>query len=161
MGHPDVIQLFNNVKAPYNISQPTSAIASKALEPQSLLRWDSTLLKIQKDHADLSKALLTMRSVASMRGGLDANFLLVRLKSLVAGTDDTQFAELMYKRMAEHRCTNQVSSTQSLQNVVVRFRGREHGCEGCLRVTVGTSTENADLLSLWRLIEDEIIRDFA
>jgi histidinol-phosphate aminotransferase len=34
-----------------------------------------------------------------------------------------------YERLAENR------------GVVVRFRGKEHGCLGCLRITVGTEEE--------------------
>lgn len=37
----------------------------------------------------------------------------------------------MYKKMAEDR----------LENVVVRYRGSEPGCDGCLRITVGTDKE--------------------
>jgi histidinol-phosphate aminotransferase len=34
--------------------------------------------------------------------------------------------------------------------VVVRFRGREMGCYGCLRVSIGTSQENCVLLEKLR-----------
>ena len=30
--------------------------------------------------------------------------------------------------------------------VVVRFRGGEAGCEGCLRITIGNSRENRELV---------------
>jgi histidinol-phosphate aminotransferase len=36
---------------------------------------------------------------------------------------------MVYERLAENR------------GVVVRFRGKEHGCLGCLRITVGTEEE--------------------
>ena len=36
-------------------------------------------------------------------------------------------------------------ATQS--GVVVRFRGNEIGCKGCLRITVGTVEENTTLIS--------------
>jgi histidinol-phosphate aminotransferase len=36
---------------------------------------------------------------------------------------------MVYERLAEN------------SGVVVRFRGKEHGCLGCLRITVGTEEE--------------------
>ena len=41
----------------------------------------------------------------------------------------------MYKALAEH------------EGVVVRYRGSEPGCTGCLRITVGTDAENTTALA--------------
>jgi histidinol-phosphate aminotransferase len=35
------------------------------------------------------------------------------------------------------------------ENVVIRFRGKELLCDGCLRITVGTPTENDLLVKKW------------
>ena len=40
----------------------------------------------------------------------------------------------MYKELAEK------------EGIVVRFRGKEYGCDGCLRITVGTEEENRVLI---------------
>jgi histidinol-phosphate aminotransferase len=45
------------------------------------------------------------------------------------GKPDNVTALAVYERLAETK------------GVVVRFRGKEHGCLGCLRVTVGTEDE--------------------
>jgi histidinol-phosphate aminotransferase len=45
------------------------------------------------------------------------------------GKPDNVTALMVYERLAENR------------GVVVRFRGKEHGCLGCLRITVGTEEE--------------------
>jgi histidinol-phosphate aminotransferase len=45
------------------------------------------------------------------------------------GKPDNKKAERIYKSMAEN------------DQVVVRFRGNEVGCEACLRITVGTAEE--------------------
>lgn len=50
------------------------------------------------------------------------------------GKPDNVRAAKLYKEMAEHR------------GVVVRFRGNENGCEGCLRITVGTKEENQEVV---------------
>lgn len=47
------------------------------------------------------------------------------------GKPDNQRAQKVYKTMAEE------------EGVVVRYRGGEPGCEGCLRVTVGSEEENS------------------
>ena len=47
---------------------------------------------------------------------------------------DNKRAEKCYKFMAES------------DKVVVRFRGNEIGCEGCLRVTVGTMEECVEVV---------------
>lgn len=46
------------------------------------------------------------------------------------GKPDNKRAQNVYKTMAEE------------EGVVVRYRGGEAGCEGCLRITVGSEEEN-------------------
>jgi len=60
-----------------------------------------------------------------------ANFLLVQIgsKEEQGREPDNERSEKIYKWMAEK------------DQVVVRFRGNELGCKGCLRVTVGTREE--------------------
>lgn len=66
-------------------------------------------------------------------GGLDANFLLVQIVD-GEGRPDNRIAEGLYVSLAE------------TMGVVVRFRGMETGCEGSLRITVGTKDEMKTLL---------------
>jgi histidinol-phosphate aminotransferase len=73
--------------------------------------------------------------IAAPIGSPHANFLLVPiLASDGSGKPDSSRAQRVYKRMAEE------------MGVVVRFRGNETGCEGCLRVTIGTKEENVIML---------------
>lgn len=67
-------------------------------------------------------------------GGNDANFILIPI--LEKGTDkpDSERAHKVYKALAEEN------------GVVVRYRGNEPGCKGCLRITVGTEEENKVVL---------------
>lgn len=73
-----------------------------------------------------------MRSlgVIGILGKPHANFLLVQIGNKHdVSQPDNERSERLYKHMAEE------------DKVVVRFRGKELGCEGCLRVTVGSREE--------------------
>ena len=67
--------------------------------------------------------------VGRLRGGFDSNFLLIEMLDRPNGKPDNNVALKVYERLAEQK------------GVVVRFRGKEHGCMGCLRITVGTEKE--------------------
>lgn len=125
---PDVARLLNSLKAPYNISSPTSALASYALGADGLaaMRANRARLVAQRDR--LVAALPAIPGVGRLRGGTASNFLLYEMLD-AAGRPDNATALAVYEGLAETK------------GVVVRFRGREHGCEGCLRVTVGTEDE--------------------
>lgn len=58
----------------------------------------------------------------------NANFILAQIGNK-DGQVDNERAKSIYERMAR------------VDQVVVRFRGNEPGCEGCLRITVGTEEE--------------------
>lgn len=63
-------------------------------------------------------------------GANEANFILVPvLAKDGSGRPDSKRANAVYTSMAESR------------GVVVRYRGNELGCEGCLRITVGSEDE--------------------
>ncbi len=76
----------------------------------------------------LLKELPKVKGVGRFRGGTASNFLLVEILD-TQGKPDNVTALKTYERLAENR------------GVVVRFRGKEHGCLGCLRITVGTESE--------------------
>jgi len=129
---PEIAALLNNMKAPYNISSPTSAIATAALKEDSLRRMRLNRAKILQQRDRLLKELPQIPGIGRFRGGTDANFLLVEILDKPrdeGGQPDNPTALALYETMAGHR------------GVVVRFRGKEFGCEGCLRITVGTERE--------------------
>ncbi|KAG5177008.1 histidinol-phosphate transaminase [Tribonema minus] len=122
--HADVVQLMNNVKAPYNVNRLSEEVARTALSNLSLYRQRVAQLLEQRD-----KLMETLRNEPYVRRVLpsDANFFLVEI----------EHAHTIYLHMAEN-------------GVVVRFRGNELHCTDCLRITVGTAEENAKLLELLR-----------
>jgi histidinol-phosphate aminotransferase len=123
-----IASLLNNLKAPYNISSPTSAIASQALENGGLSVMRANRGKIITQRDRLLNELPKIQGIGRFRGGVASNFLLVEMLD-TEGKPDNVTALNVYERLAENR------------GVVVRFRGREHGCLGCLRITVGTEEE--------------------
>lgn len=121
LGAPDVIQLMNNVKAPYNVNSLTSQLALQTFEHVDRLHTNvATLLQQRNVVANALQGLDFVTRVYES----DANFLLFRLASK---------AKQVYKTMAD-------------QGVVTRFRGTEIHCHECIRVTIGTPDENAAFL---------------
>lgn len=129
---PDIAGLLNNLKAPYNISSPTSALATAALESENLAVMRENRAKILSQRDRLMKELPKISGIGRFLGGTDSNFLLVEILDgprQSGGRPDNVTALAVYEILAEQR------------RVVVRFRGKELGCEGCLRITVGTERE--------------------
>ena len=117
---PQIIQLFRNVKYPYNIGADTLELAEKLLQKDIKEQVDIIL----KERARLSKELPKFPCVKQVYPS-DANFLLVQV---------TQPKEL-YRYLLEG-------------GIIVRDRSSIPACKGCLRITVGTPDENERLLSL-------------
>ncbi|KAJ5767313.1 uncharacterized protein N7511_004929 [Penicillium nucicola] len=130
---PEIARLLNSLKAPYNISSPTSALASAALTGPNMavMRGYREQIIAQRDR--LLRELPSIPGVGQFLGGYDANFLLVQILD-ASGQPSNTTAVAAYEAMAEKR------------GVVVRFRGKELGCEGCLRITVGTEAEVSKFL---------------
>lgn len=92
-----------------------------------------TLVESRKQ---LQKSLesLSALGVGDIIGGNDANFLMVPILNKETRLPDNARANAVYTELAENK------------GVVVRFRGKEAGCYGCLRITVGTAEENGTLI---------------
>ena len=115
-----VIEVYNRVKPPYNINQSTQELVLKALDEvgqvNDMIKW------IVQMREELAAALTKMTGVQKVYPS-DANFLLVKVAD-----QKTTYQYLLQK------------------GIVVRDRSRVELCEGCLRITVGTQKENADLI---------------
>ena len=119
---PAVIAYFNKVKPPYNISAATQQHALAALQAApELPQMQAELLKGRELLNDALPALPIVEHVFPS----DANFLLVRFN-----VDATAVYDQLQAR-----------------GIVVRNRTSQPGCAGCLRLTVGTTAENAQLLT--------------
>lgn len=136
---PEIALLLNSLKAPYNISSPTSALATAALATPNMAVMRSYREQIVAQRDRLLRELPRIPGVGRFLGGHDANFLLVQILD-AEGRPSNVTALATYESMAEKR------------DVVVRFRGKEHGCEGCLRITVGTEVEVTKFLQELRVV---------
>lgn len=119
--HPRLIAALDAIKPPYNLSALTQQAALKALEMPERIREQVQLLLAEREQ--LATALRNLPQVEMVYPS-DANFLLVKIAD----------ARTVY----EHLLT---------QAIVVRDRSRVRLCEGCLRITVGTPTENMRLVA--------------
>lgn len=127
---PEIASLLNSLKAPYNISSPTSTLACLALQAENLAVMKNNKQQILDQRERMLTQLPRIPGIGKFLGGADSNFLLVEiLDRAEGGKPCNEIALALYERLAESR------------GVVVRFRGKEFGCEGCLRITVGTEKE--------------------
>lgn len=126
IGPPDIIQLMNNVKAPYNVNTLTSQLAYEALDStKTRASIMNHIDEILQQRTRVVNALQSMDFVTHIYPS-DANFILFRI---------TTNAYEVYKYMAD------------TENIVTRYRGTELHCDECIRVTIGTTGENDAFLS--------------
>ncbi|KAG9574280.1 histidinol-phosphate aminotransferase, partial [Aureobasidium melanogenum] len=125
---PPIARLLNSLKAPYNISNPTSQLAIAALQPKNLAVMRQNRDKIITQRDRMLKEMPSIPGIGRFRGGAASNFLLVEMLN-ASNEPSNAIALAVYEQLAESR------------GVVVRFRGKELGCLGCLRITVGTEDE--------------------
>jgi histidinol-phosphate aminotransferase len=125
----EVARLLNSLKAPYNVSSLAAAVAEYAVaEGPGLEKMKENRGRLIEPRERLVREMPRIEGVGRLRGGQDSNFLLYEMLDK-EGKPDNVTALAVYERLAETK------------GVVVRFRGKEHGCLGCLRVTVGTEDE--------------------
>jgi len=130
--NPAVARLLNSMKAPYNVSNMASRLAMAAMQPKSLQVMRQNVARIKEQRKRMVEEMPKIREVGRFRGGFDANYLLFEVLDGSSGDEGKPSNEValeVYERLAGER------------GVVVRFRGKEKWCEGCLRVTVGTEQE--------------------
>jgi histidinol-phosphate aminotransferase len=114
---PAILQFFNKMKPPYNISYINQQAALKKLERTD--EYKKQVLRIKSERARLASLLTEINFVEKVFPS-DANFLLVKVKD-----------------------ANNIYNTLVNKNIIVR--NRTSVIENCLRITVGKKSEN-DLL---------------
>ncbi|KAI0646587.1 histidinol-phosphate aminotransferase [Trametes meyenii] len=131
--HPALVQILMNTKAPYNISTPTASLALSALSDSAIGLMKDKVATLAKGRNYLLHGLANLAplGLGSVIGGNSANFVVVPvLAKDGSGKPDNERAHKIYKTLAES------------EGVVVRYRGSEPGCAGCLRITIGSEEEN-------------------
>ncbi len=117
----EIISYYNKVKYPYNVNMLTQEMAIKALDRSDEVNaWVTELLESRYNLAQRIENLNCVKHIYPS----DANFLLVKV------TDPD--------RLYQHLCD---------KGIIVRNRNRIEKCAGCLRITVGTTQENDQLIN--------------
>ena len=119
-----IIDIYNKVKPPYNINQATQELALKALEEVDQVNEMIKALVTMRE--ELARELASLPFVMTVYPS-DANFILVK----------TANAHSVYDYLLG-------------DGIVVRDRSKVELCAGCLRITVGTAKENADIVAALR-----------
>ena len=114
-----VAELFGRVKYPYNLNVLTQQTAARQLKAGI----GSRVELIRRERGRVAEALAAAACIERVYPS-QANFLLVR----------TADADRLYEALIR-------------AGVIVRNRSRVAGCEGCLRITIGTSEENDRMLN--------------
>ena len=123
----EIIDLMNKVKPPYNVNQLTQQVALEAFD-----RMDDFQKEIQiiiEQRTWLSQELEQFDFVEKIYPS-DANFILVKTNA-----------------------PNEIYDFLIQKNIIVRNRSTQLGCEGCLRLTIGTPEENQRLVESLAIYE--------
>ena len=123
-GSPQVISLLNKIKMPYNVSGLTQEAALRLLENRDA--WQNGIKTIIRQREELIRQLKTLPVVKHIFPS-DTNFILVRFER----------AKEVYRYLTQ-------------KGIIVRDRTSALHCEDCLRITVGTEEENAQLIGALR-----------
>lgn len=116
-----IIQILNKIKPPYNISGLTQETVLEAI--QDLSKVKKMIEEILQERDFLTSELEKLSFVQKIHPS-HANFLLVKIPN----------AGKVYDLLIEEK-------------IIVRNRSKVLLCEDCLRITVGTRTENMSLLN--------------
>lgn len=115
-----IIHYMNKVKPPYNINLATQQLALQALDN---IQWvNAHIRETVKSRNELIAALKELKQVQHIYP-TDANFILVKVDN----------AKAIYDYLVR-------------RGTIVRDRSKVELCEGCLRITIGTTEENQLLI---------------
>jgi histidinol-phosphate aminotransferase len=115
--HPAVAELFRAVQLPYNVSTLTHAVAAKiAKDDASIPR------RVEQCHRERGRVYAALKGVGAIEVYPSVtNFVLFRVKERTPAEVHARFLE---------------------QSVLIRDISMWPGCAGCLRVSIGTPSEN-------------------
>ncbi|WP_321343991.1 histidinol-phosphate transaminase [uncultured Draconibacterium sp.] len=120
-GSTELIGILNKIKYPYNLNILTQEKAMKLLDKKVTVQKWVKLLMAERDK--MEKLLVEFPFVVKVYPS-DANFLLVKMHD----------ARGIYSYLVE-------------EGIIVRDRSKVHLCDESLRITIGNSEENENLLS--------------
>jgi histidinol-phosphate aminotransferase len=123
----EIIAVLNKIKPPYNINTLTQTAAVEGLQNKQKIKKQIEILLLQRDL--LSKAFANYSFVDTVFPS-NANFILIKVDDA-----NKRYDELLKK------------------GIVVRNRTTQAGCKNCLRISVGTPSENTQLLNVLKTLK--------
>ncbi len=130
LADPEIIQVLNKIKPPYNVNLLTQQVAQAALAQVEVK--DQKIAQILEEKAFLEQRLSQLPVILKVYPS-DANFFLLKVEE----------AKQLYRYLINRQ-------------IIVRDRSRVLLCEDCLRVTVGTRQENEALLEALKSFTTEM-----
>ncbi len=128
-GPADQMRMVRRVSSPYNVNQVALKCLPDVLADQDYVNWYAQ--EVKNSRAALEQEL---RALHIPYWTSHANFVLARL-----GDRKNAFVQGMRQR-----------------GILVRDRSSDPGCEGCVRITVGTTQQTVRLLESLREVLEEI-----
>ena len=120
----EIIGLFNKIKYPYNVNALTQQQALEALKrPIDVEEWVKVLIQ---ERTRMMQAFAEL-PICEKIYPTEANFFLAKMN------DATRIYNYLVDR-----------------GIIVRNRTRVQLCQNCLRITIGTKTENSELIAALR-----------
>lgn len=123
---PQIIGYMLKIKAPYNVNKLSADVALQAFDNMDLLEFN--ISKIREEKVYLIEQLSQAAAIEKVYPS-DANFILFKVRDALE----------VYNQLAEN-------------DIIVRYRGNEPGCDDCLRITVGMPDENIHFLKTLKKI---------
>ncbi len=124
---PEIIKVLNKIKPPYNINELTQQAVLKKLESYADVQKEIEILN--KEREDLAKQLTDLPIVQKVYPS-DANFVLAKVND----------ANKTYNYLVD-------------KGIIVRNRNTVTLCEGCIRITVGTTEENKEVINALKALK--------
>ena len=118
----ELISLLNKIKPPYNVNTISQEIALRALSEMSFL--DYSLKKTLSEKSKLISELKNLPCVLNIYES-DANFILVKFNS----------SKDIYNKLVN-------------SGIITRERSSQLNCDNCIRITIGSPSENQRLISV-------------
>jgi len=128
-GHPDAMRFVRKVSSPYNVNSIALECLPEALADEEYIAWYAEQVRESNQFAEKELARLGVPFWPS-----HANFILMNI-----GSRHKAFVEAMRR-----------------QQVLVRDRSTDPGCDGCVRITLGTVEHTRQGMSALEIALKEI-----
>jgi histidinol-phosphate aminotransferase len=128
-GAPSQIEMVRRVASPYNVNAAALAVLPEALQDQEYVNRYAKQVQCNRDKLQNELSALGLRYWPS-----HANFVLVHI-----GPPHADFVRAFRDR-----------------GILVRDRNSDPGCEGCVRLTVGTDEPTATLIAALRDVVEKL-----